>query len=29
MFFVLVCVMTVPGMLTIPFIPKNRMEKQG
>jgi PAT family beta-lactamase induction signal transducer AmpG len=29
MFFILVCFMTVPGMLTIPFIPKDKMEKQG
>ncbi len=29
MFFAIVCVMTIPGMLTIPFIPKDKMEKQG
>jgi PAT family beta-lactamase induction signal transducer AmpG len=28
MFFIIVCIMTIPGMLTIPFIPKDRMEKQ-
>jgi len=28
-FFIIVCVMTIPGMLTIPFLPKDRMEKQG
>ena len=29
MFFIIVCIMTIPGMLTIPFIPKDRIEKQG
>jgi PAT family beta-lactamase induction signal transducer AmpG len=29
MFFFIVCIMTIPGMLTIPFISKDRMEKQG
>lgn len=28
-FFVLVCFMTLPGMLTIPFIPKDKMERAG
>jgi MFS transporter, PAT family, beta-lactamase induction signal transducer AmpG len=28
-FFIIVCVMTIPGMLTIPFLPMDRMEKQG
>lgn len=28
-FFIIVCIMTIPGMLTILFIPKDRMEKQG
>jgi PAT family beta-lactamase induction signal transducer AmpG len=28
-FFIIVCFMTVPGMLTIPFLPKNRFEKKG
>lgn len=27
-FFVIVCFMTLPGMLTIPFIPKDKMEKK-
>ncbi len=27
MFFIIVCFMTIPGMLTIPFLPKERMEK--
>jgi len=26
-FFIMVCVMTIPGMLTIPFIPKDRIDK--
>jgi PAT family beta-lactamase induction signal transducer AmpG len=26
MFFVIVCFMTIPGMLTIPFIPKGMMD---
>jgi PAT family beta-lactamase induction signal transducer AmpG len=28
-FFIIVCVMTIPGMLTIPFLPKDRMKQQG
>ena len=28
-FFIIVCLMTVPGMLTIPFLPKDRMEKKA
>jgi PAT family beta-lactamase induction signal transducer AmpG len=28
-FFIIVCLMTVPGMLTIPFLPKDRREKKG
>lgn len=28
-FFIIVCFLTIPGMLTIPFIPKDKMEKQG
>ena len=28
MFFIIVCIMTIPGMLTIPFIPKDRIGKQ-
>lgn len=28
-FFLIVCVMTIPGMLTILFIPRDRMEKRG
>jgi PAT family beta-lactamase induction signal transducer AmpG len=28
-FFIIVCVMTVPGMLTIPFLPKDRIEEFG
>lgn len=28
-FFILVCFLTIPGMLTIPFLPKGKMEKQG
>jgi PAT family beta-lactamase induction signal transducer AmpG len=28
-FFIIVCLMTIPGMLTIPFIPKVWMEKRG
>jgi len=28
MFFILVCLLTIPGMLTIPFLPKEKMEKQ-
>lgn len=28
MFFIIVCIMTIPGMLTIPFIPKDRIKKQ-
>jgi PAT family beta-lactamase induction signal transducer AmpG len=26
-FFIIVCLMTIPGMLTIPFIPKNEKRK--
>lgn len=29
MFFTIVCFMTIPGMLTIPFIPKYKIEKPG
>ena len=28
-FFIVVCFLTIPGMLTIPFLPKDKMEKQG
>ncbi len=28
MFFILVCLLTIPGMLTIPFLPKEKMAKQ-
>jgi PAT family beta-lactamase induction signal transducer AmpG len=28
-FFIVVCFLTIPGMLTIPFLPKDRMERQG
>jgi len=28
-FFIITCCLTVPGMLTIPFLPKDRMETQG
>jgi PAT family beta-lactamase induction signal transducer AmpG len=28
-FFIIVCFLTIPGMLTIPFIPKERIEKIG
>ena len=27
-FFIIVCFMTVPGMLTIPFLPKDRLEQK-
>ncbi len=29
MFFIIVCLMTIPGMLTIPFLAKERMDRQG
>jgi len=29
MFFIIVCIMTIPGMLTILFIPKERIEQKG
>ncbi len=29
MFFIIVCLLTVPGMLTIPFLAKGKMEKRG
>jgi len=29
MFFTIVCFLTLPGILTIPFIPQDKMEKQG
>jgi len=29
MFFIIVCMLTVPGMLTIPFLAKENMEKRG
>jgi PAT family beta-lactamase induction signal transducer AmpG len=29
MFFIIVCFLTVPGMLTIPFLAKEKMEKRG
>jgi PAT family beta-lactamase induction signal transducer AmpG len=29
MFFIIVCIMTIPGMLTIPFIVKEKREKPG
>ncbi len=29
MFFIIVCIMTIPGMLTILLIPKDRIEKKG
>jgi MFS transporter, PAT family, beta-lactamase induction signal transducer AmpG len=29
MFFIIVCIMTIPGMLTIPFIVKTHREKTG
>jgi PAT family beta-lactamase induction signal transducer AmpG len=29
MFFIIVCIMTIPGMLTIPFIPKEGMDKNS
>lgn len=28
-FFIIVCLMTIPGMLTIPFLPKDRREKKA
>jgi PAT family beta-lactamase induction signal transducer AmpG len=28
MFFILVCLLTIPGMLTIPFLPKEKMDKK-
>ena len=28
-FFIIVCFMTIPGMLTIPFLPKDRREKKA
>jgi MFS transporter, PAT family, beta-lactamase induction signal transducer AmpG len=28
-FFIIVCFMTIPGILTIPFLPKDRMEKKA
>jgi PAT family beta-lactamase induction signal transducer AmpG len=29
LFFIIVCVMTIPGILTIPFIPRDKMEQQA
>jgi len=29
MFFIIVCCLTIPGMLTIPFLPTDKMESQG
>jgi hypothetical protein len=26
-FFIIVCCLTIPGMLTIPFIPKDKMDR--
>ena len=28
-FFIIICCMTIPGMLTIPFIPLDKMENQA
>jgi PAT family beta-lactamase induction signal transducer AmpG len=27
-FFIIVCLMTIPGMLTIPFLPKEKLERK-